>query len=462
MSAAEMAGKRLLSKSEGESLHQVSSLYRCDIPRLASETIHLTFLQVLADIRQLYNRVVPKAFFGIEPLDRILQKASSVQTPNVLSSDAMNHDEPEQFEPTNKDLRPKPMLIEITSSQPWAGKSLLLTHLISVMLLPRSGSEFKIGGRESIVVLADGDGKFDMLLLYQMMKNHLVQAAHGDTSSSALFSAADEAQSNRNAERIPHQLTEYELASVIEKSLERLYLVRPKSLTSLLDTLVDLPRALHSSTHLARYPVGLIAVDSATTYFWSHRARTAAISEPSELLTTLISLLPGSEKTQTTPPQPNAERSENRSFSDMVKLLRAQSIRFECPVVVTTWDPSTFGNGSGRAHRYRRRKESSLPSENTAPTLNPAFPVLPNVKLEVNRIHKARMKDDIASLAASGVEVRGRMASKSRGQGVDRFWVNSHIDAGGERDGFGLEVDAEGVVTLKQRPEEVVNDMLLV
>jgi hypothetical protein len=170
--------------------------------------------------------------------------------------------------------------IEVTSPKPTAGKTSLLYHLTALAVLPK-----QYGGQESVTVFVDNDGRFSAARLQQMMKHIVKGTAPSDPNVVGITTAA----------------------------LNHVHVFRPQSSSQLLSILDSLPsflldRRQHPSIHR---PVGLIAVDSATAFYWPDRF--------DHDMAKLGGQPPPSSKT-----------------AAVVGRLKALQSRFECAVVFTT------------------------------------------------------------------------------------------------------------------------------
>ncbi|KAJ5106084.1 hypothetical protein NUU61_003431 [Penicillium alfredii] len=155
--------------------------------------------------------------------------------------------------PSPRIQRPSPV-VEVSSSLSASGKSQLLYYLTALAVLPHSCGEIPVGGRDAAVVFVDTDGRFNADRL-RMVGRGIVQSRQG-----------------RRARR---EVSEDDLETVLASSLQHVHVLRPQSSSALLATLrsldaylFDLPR--HRS---ASRPLHMIAIDSATAFFWQDRLR---------------------------------------------------------------------------------------------------------------------------------------------------------------------------------------------
>jgi hypothetical protein len=386
------------------------------------KTSELTREQILSQIRQLRALRRPISRFNIPAIDTLLNDKESTQLKPDLEGDY--EDEANQVIQNvinNQNSSSQAILIELSSRYPKAGKTVLLTHLIARTLLPREFQGNRTQGKESIVVLVDGHDRFDLALLWDMMHQALIASIPDATPSDM----------SNTTNRL--------ITSSLEKAFERLYLLRPTSLESLLNMLATLRIALHSAKQLSQFAVGLIAVHAVTEYYFAHRLQQLSESEPSAMLDTLVALSTSSHPDHspaTTPPEDqhdnvNTEQERNRkniNFNSLVKHLRALSIRFECPVICTTLHPDLF---SPIPLRSRVRHRDNLPQTHEAPadrapTLNPAFPILPPLQITVTQIDTSprdagvREGSDVESSALMGEQrFQARVSGRNRGNQRD-------------------------------------------
>lgn len=263
--------------------------------------------------------------------------------------------------------RPSPVL-EISSSLSAAGKTQMLYYLTALAILPRQYGDISIGGQEAAVVYIDADDRFDAERLRTVARSLIQQA-----QLSVLKESTEGTETARS-------LLNDDLEELVTSSLQHVHVFRPQSSSALLATLTSLHTYLYdlSRHYSASRPLQMIAIDSATAFFWQDRlrdevARTEDIGRPRAEL--------------------DQERELKRSFylvdlyAEMVKELKRLQGRFGCAVVYTTVS-------TGRPSASSRSGQSgSLGSYDQAPSripsLRPALPApwgtFPTLRLVVHR-----------------------------------------------------------------------------
>lgn len=276
---------------------------------------------------------------GVPPLDSLLEavKYPHETTPQqpawdtvaATSSDAYeaaqrNHqiDANTTTNPTriNGAGKYKPQTIELTSSKSACGKTTILSYISAISVLPKH-----LGGKESTVVYIDSDGRLSTTRLAQIMQHHLQTLS-------------------------PSSPTEGDtIAPTIEEALTHIHILRPQSSKVLLKVLSSLPtylfdRARHNSIHR---PLGLIAIDSATAFYWQDRFdRAMARLESSS-----------TERSNTTAADTTAApaalaTTAATATQQIIQQLRTLQDRFGCTVLVSTTSQPAVSSSTKQAQQH--------------------------------------------------------------------------------------------------------------
>ncbi|KAJ6181343.1 hypothetical protein N7519_011804 [Penicillium mononematosum] len=165
-------------------------------------------------------------------------------------------------------------IVEISSSLSASGKSQLLYYLTALAILPRKCGDISVSGQEAAVVFIDTDDRFDAERLRTVARD-IVQQQRG-LSESRLGVQAE-----------PGGMPDHQLESLLVSSLQHVHVFRPQSSSALLATVHTLDSYLFdlSRHRSASRPLQMVAIDSATAFFWQDRlrdevARTEEIGRP--------------------------------------------------------------------------------------------------------------------------------------------------------------------------------------
>nr|KAK5445463.1 hypothetical protein LTR18_003381 [Exophiala xenobiotica] len=304
--------------------------------RLLDEVQEESLEQLLAEIRHTTNPW-PKGVLGFPHLDALLEAlrypaqpaAEERERPELQSSTAPSpapddHD-PHQADHDGDDdsplrrrhelyqhkhnAKPKPAAIEITSRKSSSGKTTLCYHLAALSSLPKSH-----GGKESMVIYIDTDGRFSATRLFQILVHYLSSHNHtnNDIQPGSTSTLTQDAAVHATArEAMNHILT-----------------FRPQSSSQLLSLLDSLPtflldRTRHSSIHR---PLGLIILDQATSFYWQDRF--------DRDMARLQSKSPGLGLGLVESASPSPSRTAR-----IIERLKALQARFECAVMFSTIAP---------------------------------------------------------------------------------------------------------------------------
>lgn len=325
--SAEQLGGRLLDEVEEGSLDDVSCLKAPLHPHCLSPV----FINTTPNTLQLLQEIRARApehqasHQGIGILDRILdifrqplrQPCRQPWTSPHTSSDDEEHYH-DEFTTRSRlgshghglrhDTKPKPSIIQLTSSRSGVGKTILLYHLSAISVFPVS-----LNGNGGAVVWIDTDGRFSALRLAQAAL-HLLPASTGNEND-----------------------------RIVQEALSHVHVFKPQSAAQLIETLKALPDYLLSRTQHYSQQRNLrsVILNSATAFYWADRAD-AEIARLSE---------------------PGASHSASMS-SSVISQLRNIEKSFSCTVLFTT-DATLQRRGRGRTDANERTvADSPLPPQN--------------------------------------------------------------------------------------------------
>jgi len=261
-------------------------------------------------------------YFGLPRIDRLLHAVAEAR-------------------PTSIKPRPTSPVVELTSLAPGGGKTHVLYHLTALAVLPISH-----GGKQACAIIIETDDSFSVQRLGQQLSILLNRSRHT-------------------------KLSENELNDSIFLCLKHVHVFRPQSLPSTIVTLDSLPTYLFDKTrhHSFDRPVGFIALESASAFYWQHRAD----EEDAALLAT-------------TTPANNAP-SKPSGYAQLGAALKAASATFSCPVVFTSWHlgpaPTSTHSGNPEARSLR----TSIPAP---------LSQLPTLRLIVQRVPVRKLPSGIS------------------------------------------------------------------
>lgn len=261
------------------------------------------------------------------------------------------------FSDTNSSKKQQVPIVEISSSLSASGKSQLLYYLTAIAILPRKYGDISISGKEAAVVFLDTDDRFDAERLRTVARGIILQQQLPTGSTAGV-----------QAEGVSDQ----DLESLLVSSLQHVHVFRPQSSSALLATIQTLESYLFdlSRHRSASRPLQMIAIDSATAFFWQDRlrdevARTEEIGRPRGDI--------------------DREREKKQSFhiSDLYHLVTTELKRlqgqFQCAIVYTTTASGGRSSGFGLYDQPQAR----------IPSLRPALPApwgsFPMLRLIVHR-----------------------------------------------------------------------------
>lgn len=138
-------------------------------------------------------------------------------------------------------------LIEI-QGPPASGKTHLLYHLVVTSISPAAVLDIQIGGWDKAAVIFDTDGSFNMLRLHELLLNRLGSFLRTDLSPDDVHLS---------------------LEDLARAALTKVHVFRPTSSAQLAASLLNLPK--YHIEHLPDDEIGLIAVDSVSSFYWPDR-----------------------------------------------------------------------------------------------------------------------------------------------------------------------------------------------
>lgn len=260
---------------------------------------------MLAELRHTACRQ-PKSVLGVSQLDRLLEgiryqadttpQRPSWQFPAATSPDihgraSGSEDEDDPVTSPRRHVeapKPKPATTELTSPKSASGKTSLLSYLTAISVLPK-----ELGGKASAVVYIDSDGRFSVTRLAQLMRHYI----HRQSSKPATTSLSD-------------------VDMIVREALNHVHVFRPQSSSQLLSVLGNLQTYLFDpSRHSSCYrSLGMIILDSATTFSWQDRLDRAMA------------------RLET----PGAKYDGPSASQRVIEHLKALQKRFECAVLFST------------------------------------------------------------------------------------------------------------------------------
>ncbi len=193
-------------------------------------------------------------------------------------------------------------VIEITSGTAGAGKTHLLYYLIAATVLPGSLNGRMWAGKDGAAIVLDTEGTFDVNRLVQIMETY-VERILGKTGE------ADDS------------LSDTVTRSLIINVLQHVHIFRPHSLSCLVSTLQSIPAYMFSFSdhHSSNRELELVALDSATAFFWQSKnaEETARFETAAQTI--------------------DHKKPTNDNHQQLVDGLRDLQKQFGCAIVATSW-----------------------------------------------------------------------------------------------------------------------------
>jgi hypothetical protein len=285
---------------------------------------------------------------GVKALDQIFEAfRSSKATPSRVPLDQTFDDVDDDIDPydaaaAEAKVIQRPPILEITSSSSAAGKTTLLYYLTAKALLSA-----KHGGKASMVVWLDTDGRFSATRLH-----HLIDQLSRKTSSS--YSAADALE-----------------------AVQHVYIFRPTTSSQLLDQLTNLPTQLLDHGSGSKRPLGLLVLDSATAFQYQDRFDAE------------LSRLEAGAEYATRPKSPTRT-------SRIIAAFKTVQSRFECTIVFSThqhmYPSAVQSNNQPRPSAGRTQpatQQSMIPPPENASPISP-WAAFATLSLTVSRLPVSR------------------------------------------------------------------------
>lgn len=312
------------------------------VPRGSQYSLRLE-LESIADHEQLLddirNRVGEKAAptFGIPVLDQLVDLFKGPRNGDGSRQIANNNVSPALG--TRMHQRPSAPIIDITSSVTGAGKTHLLYCIATLATLPARLHDIPLRGRGSAVVVLDTDGRFDAYRLAQTMRKHIHVCC-----KARQMQTQTQTQTQSKPGHVPSL---QEMNAVIEKALDHVHILQPRSPRELLDCVSGLAQYLldcdgHKS---GRRRLHSILLDSASTFQWEDRAEEEGFTDHDVKM---------------------GERSSDDSYRRLAQVLHSLQQRFGCAIVMTSWSfpsvvPSTAATTASRHLPPRLRSHLPRP-----------------------------------------------------------------------------------------------------
>lgn len=282
-------------------------------------------------------------------------------------------------------LSPKTQpIVELMSLLPGDGKTHIIYHLAAISVLPKV-----LGGQQAAVVLLDTDCSFSVPLLAQQIQR---------------IAAAKQPESNN-------------IDTLVTQSLKHVHIFRPQSLLSTIANVRSLQTYLFNPTLHYSFdrPIGFIALDSASAFYWQARAET----EDAALLA--------------------STSNNNTKPSDYVQLaavLKNASRILNAPIVFTTWYLGPSKKPGADANSFR-------------PSLPPPWQSLATLRLVVKRAEVRKLPMEISVVEATREsQLRQKVVDVGKFECFVNEWgleerIVRKLQEG--RTGFEFFVTAEGV-----------------
>lgn len=351
---------------------------------------------------------------GIPQLEALLRSAlgsSDHSTANAGST---------TYPSTGRRMKLQRPVIELTSTSPGAGKTHLLYLLAShAVTTSTSGREHKA------TVVIDADNRFDVerlatVLRQQIRHAHRAALQHTHTEPRHENAAGNDV-SDPPARPIDDTTDETQVEELVQLSLRHIHIFRPQSLGALVATLAELETYLFGpQSHLSgdRH-VSAVLLDSASTFYWQHRADEDALrARRAEGL------------------QDAQQTTERPLYSRLLQALRELQLRLDCSVVYTSLSSSMVReNISSVSRSFESAGRSGL-----RPFLPPSWSGYPTVQLQLQRARVAKF--------ALGMGAREAWTDRDmRWEAVraGQFTASITDSRGSQRKVFDFAVDSEGI-----------------
>jgi hypothetical protein len=360
----------------------------------------------LSDLRSLADPQ-PRDILGLPQLDRLLEIFRAPGSPSAVQHPRRTSPVPDEgTSPSSaRDGTPvrgyatippstskaKPSVIQLSSTHSAAGKTSLCYLITTLALLPQT-----FNGKARAAVWFDTDGRFSALRLEAVLIDHL----------STNFPRLD--SDERNA--------------ICHDAFQHLHVLHPQSSSQLLCTLASLPGYLlganGTTTHFsALRSLGLIVLDSATSFYWQDRFE-AEVSRFEALGTDENR----SARTATRP---------SRTLEIISELKRLQRL-LDCTIVFTSTPPMTSSSTTiSTATSITTNDRWLLPQE--TPRVSP-WTAFATLNLSISKEHVRQFAAQM-SLEECQRDQVDRLAAIAKGCSIVSIdWVTSDTWRSGVRD----------------------------
>ncbi|EXJ60319.1 hypothetical protein A1O7_04471 [Cladophialophora yegresii CBS 114405] len=308
--------------------------------RLLEEVQEESLEKFLADLRNI-TCPQPRAVCGVPQLDILLEAVrypaeTTPQRPAWLSPERHDSDSEREgqqdadislhgryvepaLDPSKAQAKAKPATIELTSTTSASGKTTLLSYLAAVSVLPR-----RAGGKGSVVVYIDGDGRLSARRLKQIMYHYICQQRqqqHQESNQQSINpDNSNTSPLNPEAKVDVAADLDVNINVTIQEALHHVHVFRPQSSAQVLSILSNLETYLLDTLHSHR-PLGVVIIDGTAAFYWQDRFDRAM----ARLET------PGGQSTQAQ----GKGLSMTQTLRIIERLKRLQA-KFECAVLFST------------------------------------------------------------------------------------------------------------------------------
>ena len=265
---------------------------------------------------------------------------------------------------TANSLKRRHIVMELTSSTTGAGKTHLMYLIVCMAILPLQWAGRKLVGSDSLVVVLDSDGRFNIIRLAEVIKSYVCRCEKLDKDE---------------LEDITHD--DAAIDTFVEECLKHVHIFRPQSLSSVAESLGGLKQyLLNLEAHYSgRRQLHSVIVDSLSAFYWQQRA----LEENTD---------------------PSTSTSPLQSIS---KHLRSLQQQFNCSIIFTNTLPGS------RARRERTGYISAIPG------------LIPTIQLAVTR-KPVPLFPPMMSVTEAETDRRARQSAVEKG--IFRVWSDNLQD----------------------------------
>lgn len=230
-------------------------------------------------------------------------------------------------------------MVEIMSLLPCGGKTHLLYQLVAMAVIPTN-----LNGRQAAVVVLDTDGHFEVKRLAQHIRQVVVTHVKEDG------------------------VNDDDLDKIKLDCLKHVHVFHPQSLKSTITTLNSLPSYLFDAKkhHSFDRPIGLIALDSASAFYWQARSD----AEDSAFQVDLGNTAPSNTSTQ---------------YAQLAAALKNATRILAAPAVFTSWDLNSAKSSS----------EFGPNAHSIKPSLPPPWQTLATLRLVIRRAEVRKLPIEV-------------------------------------------------------------------